>query len=73
MEVNLGTLEKTCSSCVTYTLWRFCALEKERNLQHYTKHCVVVCKAVSETATSATATARSACLPVLKNRQTRAI
>ncbi len=29
--------------------------------------------AVSETATSATATARSASLPVLKNRQTRAI
>ena len=30
-------------------------------------------KAVSETTTSATATSRSARLPVLKNRQTRAI
>ena len=33
----------------------------------------ILSKAVSETTTSATATSRSARLPVLKNRQTRAI
>ena len=33
----------------------------------------VITEAVSETTTSATATSRSARLPVLKNRQTRAI